>query len=474
MVHGCLNHNFWRKCCKRCTLLFAVAMAFMLSGCGTQHRSQLDKFNVLYGSGQYVEAANSQVSDSDINHGSSSDLLGFLQAAAALRAGNDYEQSSKIFDICEDIIKIHNQQTLAGSMASTTGAVLINDTVLEYRSSQYDGIMVNTYKALNFWQNGQKDLARVEFNRALDRQRRAKEIFAAEIRNEKVQMRNAQAEERNTDLGKNTENPEIDRILRSRYSNLYEFQAYPDFINPFTTYVAGLFFIADGDLSKGVSLLKEVYGMVDHHPTVQSDFINAERRTEGVQDAQKNVWVIFENGLGPEKQEMRVDLPLFLVSNQVRYTGIALPRLRTRPQAYPYLQIDNGQTSVHTTMLASMDRVIKTEFRKQYKGIVSRAVASAAIKTTTQYMAQKEMGDLGGILFAVSQAFTTAADLRIWTALPKEFQVAKIAVPGSGKVIIATPDGLRVTVAVPVQKNSIIYVKIPAKGLNITHELIEM
>lgn len=474
MVSTCLESTTSRLMIPRFLFFWFMVMVLMLSGCGTQHRSQLEKFNVLYGSGQYSEAASSQVDEGDIRSASSSDLLAFLQAAAALRANEEYEQSSLLFDICEDIIKVHNQESLAGSMASTTGAVLINDTVLDYRSSQYDGIMVNTYKALNFWQNGQKDLARVEFNRALDRQRRAKEIFAAEIRNEKEQMRQAQAEKRDTDLSRNTENPEIDQILRSRYSNLYEFKAYPDFINPFTTYVAGLFFIADGDAAKGVSLLKEVYGMVDNHPTVQRDFIEAERAADGLRDSQKYVWIIFENGLGPEKKEIRVDLPLFLVSNQVRYTGIALPQLRMRDRACSYLQIDNGQTSVQTSMLASMDRIIQTEFKKKYKGIVSRAVASAAIKTTAQYMAQREMGDLGGIMFAIFQAFTTAADIRIWTALPKEFQLAKIETPTSGNLMVETSSGLRVTVAVPPDKNAIVYVKIPATGLNIAYELIEM
>ena len=451
-----------------------LLMALLLTGCGTKHRNQLEEFNQLYGAGQYTEAAESQISTKGRRNADSSELLELLQAAAALRAGREYEQSSILFDICEDIIKIHNQETLLGSAGSTTGSVLLNDTVLEYRASQYDGIMVNTYKALNFWKSGQEELARVEFNRALDRQRRAKAVFAAEIAQEKQQLREAQAEERHVDLGRNTENPEIDRVLRSRYSNLYEFKAYPDFVNPFTTYMAGLFFIADGDHAKGISLLKEVYGMVGRNPTVQHDFLAAERYAEGVRDGKNYVWVIFENGLGPEKEEFRVDLPLFLVSNKVHYTGIALPRLRMRSRACGYLSVQQGQHSVETQMLASMDRIVQTEFKKKYKGIVQRAVASAVIKTTAQYMAQREMGDLGGILFAVFQAFTTAADLRIWTALPKEFQLAKIETPADGRLTLATPTGLKTAITVPVGKNAIVYVKIPTSGMNIAYEIIEM
>lgn len=449
-------------------------MLLLIAGCGKQDRDNMAKFNTLYGAGQYVEAADSQVSEKDRRNGDSDMLLEFLQAGAALRAGGEYEASSALFDISEDIIKVHDEESLSRNTATAMGSVLLNDTVRDYRSSQYEGIMVNTYKALNFWQMGRKDLARVEFNRALDRQRRAKQVFAGEIARQKAEMRQAQAQERNADLSRNTENPEIDRILQSRYSNLYEFQAYPDFINPFTTYVAGLFFIADDDLSKGVSLLKEAYGMVDRHPTVRSDFLAAEKAADGIRSDKKFVWVIFENGLGPAKEEIRIDMPLFLVSNKVHYTGIALPRLRMRSRACGYISVANGVETVETSPLASMDRVIQTEFEKQYKGIVTRAVASAVIRTTAQYVAQREMGDLGGIMFAIFQAFTTAADLRIWTALPKEFQLVKVETPISGNILLATPSGLKTTVEVPPGKDILIYVKIPTVGMNINYNLIEM
>ena len=46
--------------------------------------------------------------------------------------------------------------------------------------------------------------------------------------------------------------------------------------------------------------------------------------------------------------------------------------------------------------IASMDRVVQTEFKKRYPMILSRAIASTLIKTYAQYYAQQELGDLGG------------------------------------------------------------------------------
>ncbi len=53
-------------------------------------------------------------------------------------------------------------------------------------------------------------------------------------------------------------------------------------------------------------------------------------------------WVIFENGQGMAKNEIRIDIPLFLVTNKVQYTGIALPKVDERSSSHNYLDV-NGE-----------------------------------------------------------------------------------------------------------------------------------
>jgi len=449
-------------------------------------KKNLADFNNLYCAGHYNEAANIELKKKGEKKSDPSKLLQSLQAAAALRYAQQYQQSSAMFDECEEIIKHHNEQVMAIGVAANIGATLVNDAVLDFRGAEYDGIMVNTYKAINFWQMGDKDLARVEFNRALDRQRRAKELFAAEIEKQKEELtkkqekenKKAQAENKNVpkmNIDKNVNNPEIDKILREKYSNLYAFKSYPDFINPFTTYVAGLFFMSEGDYSKAATLLKEAYGMVEGNPVVSDDFASAEKMLDGQKDCKNYTWVIFENGLCPVKEEFRVDLPILLFTDKVKYTGIALPKLNLREQAYVHLVLKNsGKTVCQTSMLASMDRVVQTEFKKRYPTIVSRAVVSALIKTYGQYLAQKKYGDLGGFAVALYQAATTSADIRMWTALPKEFQLAKVKTPKDGILYIETPAGDTISVEVPKNNNSLVYVKIPTYGANAVYDIIKM
>lgn len=239
--------------------------------------------------------------------------------------------------------------------------------------------------------------------------------------------------------------------------------------------MAGLFFMSEGDSTRAIDLLKETYGMVDKNPVVKSDFYNTERKLDGYKIHKHFVWVVFENGLGPVKQEFRVDLPLFLVTKQIKYTGIALPKLKLRNQAYPYLMIKTSANHCcRTRQLASMDRVIETEFKDEYPLILTRAIISALVKTSGQYLAKKKFGELGGWAAACYQGATTCADLRIWSALPKEFQVAKIVTPTNGQIIIAPPSGPDIKVQVPMHGNSLVYIKTPSRNVKMVIDVIKL
>jgi hypothetical protein len=370
-----------------------------------------------------------------------------------------FPASNQQFDRCEVAFKQYDLEALAIASGKTAATLLSNDSLRPYAGTQYDRIMVNTYKALNFAAMGDRENARVEFNRALQRQVRAKELFATEIaRNEREIA--SQERARGTTAGntqRSMESGQTQRILAEQYTNLDRFQAYPDFVNPFTTYVAGLYFLLEGDHGKALDILKEAHGMLPDNAIVAQDFAAAHSR----QPVTGRVYVLFENGMVPAREETRIDLPLFIVSDHVRYTGIALPRLAFRPAAYPYLEMVSNGTSGRTAPLASMDAVVAAEFKKGLPLVVGRAVASAIAKGAMQYMAQREMGDLAGILAAGYSAISTAADQRIWSSLPKEFQLGVAPMPSDGKLVLRRPSGAEIVVPLPPCVNAIVCVRIP-------------
>ena len=449
-------------------ILFSLLLS---AGCNAP-RDNLNTFNRYFEACDYNESALfAEGKISKRKTPARDDLLWALQAATAKRSSKDYQKSTEYFDKSEDMLNYYDEQSDIGDIF---GSTLVNENVIPYRGEEYDGIMVNTYKALNFIAAGDMDLARVEFNRALDRQRRARENFAKEITKLKAELDKKQGKAK-YNVRDNVENPKTQELLAQKYPGLYEFEAYPDFVNPFTTYMAGVFFNLIGDHSKAVDLLKESYGMVQDNPYIAEDLRVTENILDGQGSLENTVWLIFENGLGPVKEEFRLDIPLFIVTQSVKYVGIALPKLEYRNRAYQHLTIEAGDKNYTTSVVSEMDRVVQTEFSKDFKGILTRAIVSAAAKATAQYLLQQQGSTAASIMSIAAAGYsfaTNAADVRIWTSLPKEFQVARFPKPADGKLRISPPIAAPLIIDISSCNNAIVYVRILTTGAEPVYDVM--
>ncbi|MHC4999366.1 MAG: COG3014 family protein [Planctomycetota bacterium] len=408
--------------------VLALSTISILSGCNAP-KSHLSKFNQFFEAADFEKARNfaqKKTTQKDTPRGE--DLLWSLQIGSIDRIEGNYTQSTEMFDVCEDMMTHFDSEN--SGIGHAVGAVAVNENIVPYTGQVYDGVMVNTYKAMNFMSTGQYDLARVEFNRALDRQRRAKETFSKEIQKQKDEI---SADENSENVQKSLDNSEMQKRLEEVYPSLYNFSAYPDFVNPFATYMAGLFFLIEGDYSKSIDLLKE---------------------------SAATVWVIFENGLGPVKEEFRIDLPLFIFTDNVRYVGIALPKLMFRQAALPYLELKTDSTTSKTQLVADMDRVVQTEFEKDFKGILTRAIISTTAKAAAQYALENNSNSSwAAVAMAVYNFVSTAADVRIWTALPKDIQAARLVIPENGDLTLYGPTLTPIQVKIGNCNYAIVYVR---------------
>jgi len=440
---------------------FAVLALLILpffAGCNAP-KDQLAAFNGHFASSDYEASARfAEKKIKKRNNPKGEDLLWALQLGTVQRIQQDYAKSTETLDTAEDMLKFYDEQSTLGD---GIGSTIINDNVIPYRGEEYDGIMVNVYKALNFMAEKNFELARVEFNRALDRQRRAKEKFNAEIRKLRAELDKKQGQ--NDFTKSNVENPETAELLAQKYPNLHNFEAYPDFVNPFATYLAGVFFNLVSDNAKAVDLIKESYGMVGDNDYIAEDLAVTENILDGKGRLEDTVWLIFENGLGPMKRELRMDIPLFVATDNVKYVGIALPELYFRNKAYQHLVAEADGTNYQTRLVSNMDRVIQTEFSKDYPEILARAIISATAKAIAQYALEKEdssKSSLASVFMAAYSYATTAADVRIWTSLPKEFQVARFPKPSNGILTLKRPGSTPVEINIPDCNNAIVYVRI--------------
>lgn len=435
------------------------------------HKVSLESFHHTLTRGEYWAAQS--IAEGHIGRRASPKILLWeLQAGATDRLLRRYESSNRHLDQAEDGFRFYDQQILAGKSAQYAPGMLFNDSALTYTGTSFDRTMVNTYKAINYAILGDPANARVEFNRALQRQNDAKTLFSARAEQLKARLALEQetfgTDDRTADAA--LKDPELNRIINERYKNLDEFKVYADFVNPFATYMAGLFFWLEGDTAKAVDLLKEAYAMSGGNTTAASDFARAAR---GERPAGE-LWVVFENGLAPRREEMRIDLPLLQGRDGIQYIGAAFPVLAMGEEAYPYLSISAaGSGAVRTEPLADMDAVVAAEFKKDLPVVILREITRVALKTAFQYQMQKNYGIVGGIAGGVYQAATTAVDTRSWTALPKNFQLAHLPFPADRTLTLTPAGGAAIIINIPTDcKNVILYVRAVAPGLDSVYDFI--
>ncbi len=379
---------------------------------------------------------------------------------------SEYNQSIIHFDQAEKLIKKYEKRVIATNDLQKAGSILTNDNFMDYQPKEYEKIMLNTYKGIDFLLLDDFTNARVEFNRALVRQDRAKEFFQKEIELKKKEIQQEKKDFQQVAVDSIVKQKRTNDVIQRRYSNLFAFKPYPDFVNPFTTYMAGLFFLNIGDYDKATDLLKESYGMIQGSGSkyVAKDLELAISQKRSLLSSKEHyIWIIFFNGRSSLKKELRIDVPLFLFPHShVYYTGMALPILSPGVKAYDALFVSNMKQTKKTKMIVSMDRIIKTEFKKRFPVILARALTRTVVQTLIQvelYNKYKELGGLAGLLY---QMVANKADIRMWRELPSEFQIVRIKT--TKNLQISTKTKKLFSLKTKPQKNYIVFVTIQQRG----------
>ena len=271
------------------------------------------------------------------------------------------------------------------------------------------------------------------------------------------------------------QNEQTLEVINQAYSYDFDFKAYPDFVNPFATYMAGLFFFLDKEYAKSADLFKESLLMDPQNMQILSDFELADNAANQISEKikKKYAWIIYEDGRSLEKDEIKVDIPLFIFTDRIYYTSIALPKLHERNSSFLSLYINNGAEKIARTQeVANMDIVMKTEFQKRFGGIVLESLLSTVSKTIMQKQLIDGAGVVGGIIGALYQVATTKADVRSWRTLPKSYNVSRVEIT-SKPIKITSPDGLLLfEQTLPKEYNALIYVKSPQIGNEMIQVLI--
>ena len=380
-------------------------------------------------------------------------------------------EAKEFFELAEKNININELQGILASFFENFGAVLVNDTIMDYKGFLYEGAMVNYYKALLYMSEGNYADARVEFNRASDRQRRIKEYYEKEIDKAQEKQNGAYSNKENRGNPKK-QKEEGNKILQS-YSNLSKFSSLNGYINPMIDYVSGIFFMLERDNGKAIDFLKESYG-VSGVEIIKEDLEVAQKG--GIQE--KQTWVIIEDGKGPFKIEKRFAIPVYTGSSWIN-VALALPDMKEGVEFAHSYQASGNQT-LQAQKISTLNPLVFNEFGKQIPYIITRGVISTTTKALIQHGSQQltkgtgwlnVFATLGGMVYT---AVTTNADLRISTLMPSSFYVMRLKnTQGTTQIladnkVIATlnfTQDCQEKDALCTEKNNIIYIRNAQKNI---------
>ncbi len=427
-------------------VIFAVGALIGCAGFSEIH--QIESFYDHYSAGEF-DAASSMIGGSTGLDYPEEQLLRSLHVGMSLRAAGRLQASQIAFDRAEAQLLWKSDAIASTEDLLSAGLALVgNDLMLPYHGTIYEGILVNTFKATNAIMLGDIGRARVELNRARDRQANAVDQLAA-----KVQAFRASYDEQKQ-FQENIERS-IDQVMdpngsvARRLQMAESLEEYRGLHNPLADWLHGVVRFSTGEPNRASDLFRNA-AAVDgkRNQYVLADLVLAEQAASGLQ-VDDRVWVIHEDGTGPSLQAFRFDLKVHSREDQALWISMELPYLRQGNSSFPILQVHANGKIYETETLLNIDRYAATEFQAAYEAVVMKAVAGTVIKTLLQVKINentKDSGGFGSFLRAVTPLATAAitqAETRIWRALPRTISIASIPRPAEDKIYIESGELIR-------------------------------
>ncbi len=474
---------------QRIAASLALALA-ILGNTGCQTYTSHNKATDLWKKGKIPEAAAFLAQEAGNNKDNKDTIIWRLEQGAALRAAGQLTESTAAFDQAEEKMDRYDEKAKV-NLANEAGAILSNQASLPYEGRNYDRVMLNTYKALNYFQLGEFDKVRPELIRVYQRQQDAVENNKKRIEKEEQEIAkameaskksqaeggasqasansqqttnqvaqeeakaNAEAKAKTAaadSVAKAQKDEKFTNALNTTYAELNTLKAYADYVNPFPVYLDGLYFLnfptgGGSDLERARKSFERVLQLSGENKYVRADLESAEKALRG-EPLPPTTYLIFETGCAPWRDQIRIDIPLFFIGEgNMPYAGAAFPRIKLDTNFISSLAVSADGAAEATVSIASMDSVVVQSFKNELPTIITKTLLSTTIKAITAYFINEASSHSGlaglftKIGTAIYQASVNIADTRTWTTLPKEFQVCRFPTPTNQVVSLSAPGG---------------------------------
>ena len=399
-------------------------------------------FLSLYNQGEYDQAADVLGGEEALEN-DQNDLLNELYLASAFRAQGLFHMSTQSLDNAEQHLlwKEDGIQNFSDLIDASIG-FFISEAATPYKGQIYEGVLLNTYKALNHLHTHSFDQARVEFNRASLRQDNAVVQLEEKVRaldqNDDFSQYQTLIDTSQDDIL--DQNPTLANRLNAVESLL---ESQKNLRNPFTEYLHGVFRLMDNDLNRASDLLRNATALSNNSYVLQDFALAEESASAASRPNFRRVWILYEDGSAPYLTPYDVVYPLFFETETEPETILvtfSVPEFNLGRPSWDAITVRADGRRYQTEPLLDLNQYVQTEFNATYPAVLRKAIASAVFKTVSQIagsaLAQEQdpFTQTLGIftqLFGLSSAVFTQADTRSWSTLPNSIHIASLPMPES-------------------------------------------
>jgi len=425
----------------------ALALLTCLTGCQSSYPAASSQYITATVGGGHAAAA--EVATDAAKSDPASATLWMLELASAQRANGEIAASVRTFERAEARFRESDgQPDLALGREALSS--LSDPYRLPYRGRNLDRIFAATYQAIDHLQLGETDKARVSLTRSLFRQEDARRRREESLRAAADESRSLGSED--SQMGERLADPALVAAQDEMTVRFGAKAGYPGAMNPFAVWLNGIYYLhtAEGpaDLERARKSLQAAAALCPGDRFIATDLALSEhgvtRPDPGA--GRTIVHVVQEVGLAPAWGETHITLPLIYADSRAPMVRIALPTISPQGETPAPTEVTAGDAKARLATLADVDAIVRNEFEEEYPRARNRAIASATMKATLGYIAnreaQKDARSGGGNLLAIATLLATntyaiqsaRADLRNWSSLPREVRHARIEIARGGSI----------------------------------------
>lgn len=418
--------------------------------------------------------------------GSGDEVCWRVEGGAHKFLTGDYAGSISDFGAAKSRIEEYENRAIVNlrQAGSETAGLLTNPCALPYRAFSRDRVMIPVFTALDYLAQGDEEGFNVELNAIRTTQQDIMDKNAAFFEAEKEATEKAKA--KNAAAAKSCD---TDKVLKHannasvaaaiEKAREVSHRGYAELLNPLATFLSGWGYLRQGDAQNACIDFIRLKQALPQNALVSANCVAA------IQAAGKDlpaslasvapapapngsVLVIVANGRSAAFRQVSLYLPIVIPSNPILATvAWPVPEYYTAP--YSRIQVVSDGVTFEALPVADMDAIICSEYMDRLPGMITRIVLSTAAKETAAYFANEAARRAGTVAHVVTWIATASykvtfntADTRSWEMLPKEYRLAQLPLPQSGRFTVSL-DGRPVEVSVPAGSSSaIVYVNAPS------------